>query len=195
MFGEFPSGRPALPWRLFPLLVSLSHWMIQTSPARRPPHPSRGTRPSLSAWGSTLPLSCAPSCARTPCLPSCTFSLLLSPALSLTSPMALLPFCHVLRDLLSYAASTAKVRGLVTPRWHLRRTRGPKQKQPATPECLTCLNNGFNSRKSLQHFALPGFPSHSFAFTRSKMCSPKDQFESFWWNHIFCLAQTKILIE
>lgn len=78
MFGEFPSGRPPLPWRLFPLLVSLSHWMIQTSPARRPLHPSHGTRPSLNAWGSILPLSCAPSCAHAPCLPYCTFSLLLS---------------------------------------------------------------------------------------------------------------------
>lgn len=76
MFGEFPSGRLALPWRLLPLLVSLSHWMIQTRPARRPLHPSHGTRPSLKAWGNILPLSCAPSCTHTPM--SAFFSLLLS---------------------------------------------------------------------------------------------------------------------
>lgn len=175
MFGEFPSGRLALPWRLLPLLVSLSHWMIQTRPARRPLHPSHGTRPSLKAWGNILPLSCAPSCTHTPCLPSSpSFSRFSFPAEPCGS---LFPFCHVLRDLLSSAAFTAKYRHLVIPREHPRRTWGLKRKQPATPDYLTYLTNGFNSRESLQHFALPGFPSFLFAFTRSRTGSPHDQLE------------------
>lgn len=91
-FREFPSGRPPMPWRLFPLLVSISHWMIQTSPARRPLHPSHGTRPSLKVCNHTPPSAFL--CPFLRSYPLVAFLHLLPPslpALSLPTPLSLFP--------------------------------------------------------------------------------------------------------
>lgn len=111
-----PQWKACFAMETFPFISKPQSPMIHTSPARRPLHPSRGTRPSLNAWGRILPLSCARSCAHTLCLPSAP-SPSSSPCSFPTEPWgSLFPFCHILRDLLSYAAFTVKGRHLVTAR-------------------------------------------------------------------------------
>lgn len=83
-FREFPSVRPSLPGRLFSLLVSLTYWMIQTSTARRPLHPSHRTGPSLNVWDHMPPatFSCPFLCSQ----PLAAFLHLLPSSLPALSP-------------------------------------------------------------------------------------------------------------
>lgn len=76
-----PQWKACFAMETFPFISKPQSLMIHTSPARRPLHSSRGTRPSLDAWGRFC-LFLGPLPALTPCVcllaPSHTFSFLLS---------------------------------------------------------------------------------------------------------------------
>lgn len=101
-----PQWKACFAMETFAFISKPQSLMIRTSPARRPLHPSCGTRPSLDAWGRFC-LFLGPLLGLTPhvCLlaPSHTFSLLLSLLFPCWALGSLFPFCHILTDLLSYS--------------------------------------------------------------------------------------------
>lgn len=166
-FREFPSRRPPLPWRLFPSLVSLSHWMIQPSPDGRPLHPSHRTRPHLNVCDHTacrflMPLSVLVPHGRllalSPSFSPCSF-----PA---ESSVSLPPLCHSLET--SWVTQHSRWRRGI---WldpdkatvaHLQ----PQSIWPHWPAALLLET----TKPVFSHFALSHFSTFLFVFAKSRTC-------------------------
>lgn len=186
--GNSPVEGSLLPWRLFPLLVSLSHWMIQTSLAGRPPHPSHGTAPGLNMCDCALPATF--SCLVLYSYPMTFFlHVVTSPPLawfsgSFSLLSCILDTCQVTQPHTTVPAAHACLvkKGILL---YLGNIPSQRLSSPAILEYLTWLTNPFvsgNTKTVLHVLYYPISPPSSLFLPREEHAysSQRDQLKIPW---------------